>query len=382
MIEPSDPAAVDHPAVDDTAVVNPAVGDTAVDGTGVCDRAGSVASRGREHGLAVPAGSACADAPGASAAGPGGPAPAAAPRRAPNPRAEFAVRAFLVVSFLAVCGVGLVRLHERTLASPDVRSDLGRWAVGPAPSWFTTADARAMRDHSGLSGWTASAADPEVGRLLDSALCELPNVRSVRHIVRHDDRTFDAWVELRLPVAAVRLPGTSERWAEVDAEGVVLGAPSGARPARDGRLLRAILGATTAVPAAGGRAGPDVAAAAELSASLDETSETAGSEGLRLLDVIDLSNWGERKKPGASEVTLRMSGAAAPPGAGARPAAVPASRAVVEWGRLSHDPGEATFGAKTERLLRVLSAHPTLAGIDSVRVAFADAVIVPSAQAR
>lgn len=302
--------------------------------------------------------------------------------RVPNPRVEFAIRSFLVVSFVAVCGIGLVRLHDRMLASPRSRTDLGRWSVGPAPGWFSTEDAREIREHTGLRGWTSSAADPEVGRVLRQALSEAPPVRRVVSLERNDDRTFDAWVELRRPAAAVRLPGAPERWVEVDEEGAVLGAPRATRPVREGRYLRAIVGAVSPIPAAGGRAGADVAAAAELSAALDETAGTPGSESLRLLDTIDVSNWGERKKPGASEVTLRISGAVAQPAASAAARPAPASRVTVEWGRLSHDPDEATFGAKTARLLRVLEAHPSLAGIDTVRVAFADAVVVPAAQAR
>jgi hypothetical protein len=58
----------------------------------------------------------------------------------------------------------------------------------------------------------------------------------------------------------------------------------------------------------------------------------------------------------------------------------------VEWGRASADAVagalddlEPTFGAKTDRLLRVLRRYPQLEGLDVVRVAFSDLVVVPSA---
>jgi len=284
------------------------------------------------------------------------------------------------------------------------------WRVESRPDWCTSADLREVRDASGLTGRWAALLDPRGGSAVWEQIERSPRVERVVAMRRRLPDRFDALVEIRRPVAAVRMPGAADCWVEVDAEGRCLSLPSPERPVRQGRPLRVVTGAYLPSLRAGealrpGRKfGRDVQEAASLAAELDAFSLGGDGEELRILDEIDVSNFEGRRDLGASEVLLRATGwtppvadpaaasppfaaphpvAARPPSAAARPPAP--TLCVVEWGRAgaTHPwDGEPTFGAKAAHLLRSLRMFPRLQGLSRVRVAFADLVVVPSSAPR
>src|SRR5207247_1417307 len=119
---------------------------------------------------------------------------------------------------------------------------------------------------------------------------------------------------------------------------------------------------------------------ASIASSLDSFSDDKGRELLSWLDRIDVSNYGGKLRPGASEVLL----SATPPAAVAGAPVAKIGRCVVEWGRAGNretDGHEMPFDAKAPRVLQALRLFPHLDGLKSVRVAFTDLVVVPEASA-
>jgi hypothetical protein len=121
-----------------------------------------------------------------------------------------------------------------------------------------------------------------------------------------------------------------------------------------------------------------VRAAAWLSLALDLHGDATTRDSLALLDRIDVANYGGRSRPGASELCLSAIPAAPQPGS----VPVKTSSCVVEWGRAG-DRDEAgremPFDVKARHLCRALRLFPRLEGLKTVRVAFADLVVVPDA---
>jgi hypothetical protein len=291
-----------------------------------------------------------------------------------RPRLEFAAKAFVVTSFVGALAAGALRMSDKAHASPAHRIDLSRWTVLDRPAWTTLDDVRAVRAGSGLAAYKSSFYDVAALGTLEGYLAKPPIVKRVAGVRRVWPNRVEAVLELRRPVVAVLVPGTTPVFVETDAEGVALGGPTAARPSREGGPLRLVVGAAGAAPAPGGRFGPDVVAAASLAASLDSYSEDDAE--LAWLDRIDVSNYGARLRPGASEILLAPSPPAALPG---QPAPKP-SKCVVEWGRAGDreaDGRESPFHAKAARLSQALKLFPRLEGLRSVRVAFADLVVVP-----
>jgi hypothetical protein len=303
-------------------------------------------------------------------------------------RLEFAAKAFIVTSFAGVLVAGAVRLGEKALASREHRIDLSRWTVLERPEWSTLDDVKAIRAQSGLSSYWASLYDGSALATVDSYLARSPSVKRVAEVRRVYPNRLEAVMELRRPVVAVavRAPGKAELYVETDDEGVALTKPLAARPVREGRPLRVVVGAATTAPAPGHAFGPEVVAAASLADSLDTFSDDKGRALLALLDRIDVSNWGGRARPGTSEVQLSASPPAPPPkaapGSPAPPPSPPATKCVVEWGRAGDrdaDGDEMPFDAKASRLLQALRLFPGLQGLRTVKVAFNDLVVVPDA---
>ncbi len=300
-----------------------------------------------------------------------------------RPRLEFAAKAFIVTSFLGVLVAGALRLGHAAFASPDHRIDLSRWTVLERPAWSTLDDVRAIRAQSGLAPFYTSVFDTPALAAVDDHLARPASVKRVVCVRRVFPNRLEAVMELRRPAICVRVPGTSELYVESDEEGVALTKPLPARPVREGRPMRVVLGWQGAVPAPGGRFGPDVVAAASLAESLDGYSDDKGRLLLVALDRIDVSNYGGRLKPGASEVLLSASPPPPVP-KGSPPAPVTSAslspKCTVEWGRAGDRdrPGdESPFDAKASRLLQALRLFPGLAGLKTVRVAFDDLVVVP-----
>ncbi len=311
-----------------------------------------------------------------------------------RPRLEFAAKAFLNVSFAAVLVVGAARIREKAVRAPEHEIALGRWTVLARPTWATLDDVREVRSASGLSGRVVSAFDRQRAGWVEPALARSPLVRRVLGVRRALPDRLEAVLELRRPVAAVLVGGGAvayvEAYVEVDEEGTALLPPSRERPVREGRPLRVITGASGPVPPTGGRFGADVAAAAALALDLDRYEEEERVKVLALLDRIDVANWGGRQQRGASEIALHPSAHVVPSaaGAGAGAAAGPRhekrSRCVVEWGRCGAaeaDSGEPSFAAKAARLVQAVRLFPGLEGVRTVRVAFADLVVVPDGDA-
>lgn len=300
-----------------------------------------------------------------------------------RPRLEFAAKAFIVTAFLGVLVAGGVRLARAATASREHRVDLARWTVLERPAWTTLDDVRAIREQSGLGAYYTSVFDTPAIASLDDHLARPANVRRVVSVRRVFPNRIEAVLELRRPAVSVRVPGRSELFVEADEEGVALSRPLAARPVREGRPMRVVLGWKGPVPAPGARFGPDVVAAASLAESLDGYSDEKGRALLAALDRIDVSNYGGRLRPGASEVLLSASPPpAVPKGTPPAPSAAAAlsPKCTVEWGRAGDRdlPGdEAPFDAKASRLLQALRLFPGLQGLRTVRVAFDDLVVVP-----
>ena len=308
-------------------------------------------------------------------------------------RLEFAAKAFLWCSFLGSLAAGALRLHGAAMAAEEHRVDLGVWTVESRPDWCTTEDLRGVRDASGLGGRWAGLLDPKAGAAVWESLERSPRVRRVVAIRRRLPDRFEVLLDVRRPVAAVRLPGTSPRFVEIDAEGRALAAPSPVRPVRGGSPLRIVTGASTQGVAPGQTFGPDVVEAAALAGEFADVANAEHREALLLLDEIDVTNFHGRRDRGSSEVLLRPTGwAPAGPAPGASPAPRPSpartpSRpsCVVEWGRArSSDPWdpEPTFGSKTAHVLQALRMFPRLDGLSRVRVAFDDLVVIPASASR
>lgn len=311
-------------------------------------------------------------------------------------RLEFAAKAFLLCAFAGTVTAGLFRIHERAVASEQNQVDLGQWSIVSRPDWCTDDDVRGIRDGAALRGWQTPLLDPASGPVVASALESSPHVKRVLALRKVYPNAYDAVLEVRRPVAALQIGARPERWVEVDEEGVVLSAPQSVRPRRDGKALRVIVGAAAPDTRPGARLGRDVIDAAVLCADLDGCASSPQDVSLLdVVDVIDVTNHGGRKKNGESEIVLRSSGGrvatlpqvppSAQPGKGGGGASVPlAPRCVIEWGRAQGvadalcDDLEPTFGAKAERLLRVLRIYPDLRGLDVVRVGFSDLAVVPS----
>jgi hypothetical protein len=295
-------------------------------------------------------------------------------------RLEFAAKAFIVTSFVGALVAGAARLADRAVLSPQSRIDLSRWSVLSRPAWCTLDDVRAIRAQSGIAAYWTSTYDGPALAGVGERLAAPPGVRRVVELRRVGQNALDAVLELRRPAVAVRVSGKQDLYVEADEEGVALSSPLPARPVREGFPLRVVVGATGKVPLPGGRFGEDVVAAAAVAESLDSFSDAAGRALLATVDRIDVSNFGGRARPGASEILLgaipRPPGAEA--AAGAPPPASP--RCVVEWGRAagsSESRDEMPFDAKASRLLQALRLFPGLAGLKTVRVAFDDLVVVP-----
>ncbi len=293
-----------------------------------------------------------------------------------RPRLEFAAKAFIVLSFVGALAAGALRMSDKAFAAPGHRIDLSRWTVLDRPAWSTLDDVRAVRAGSGLASYKSSFYDAAALGTLGGYLAKAPIVRRVAGVRRVWPNRVEAVLELRRPVVAVLVPGKTALFVEADADGVALSTPSPVRPTREGRPLRLVLGAAGPAPAPGRRFGPDVVAAASLAESLDSCSEDGAAELVASLDRVDVSNYGARLKPGASEIVLSASPPALVPG---QPAPK-TTRCVVEWGRAGDreaDGREMPFHAKAERLSQALKLFPRLEGLRSVRVAFADLVVVP-----
>lgn len=308
-------------------------------------------------------------------------------------RLEFAAKAFLWCSFLGSLAAGAIRLHGAAMAAEEHRVDLGVWTVESRPDWCTPEDLRGVRDASGLGGRWAGLLDPRGGAAVWEALERSPRVRRVVAIRRRLPDRFEVLLDVRRPVAAVRLPGTSPRYVEIDEEGRALGAPQPVRPVRAGAPLRIVTGVAAPGAVPGESFGPDVVEAAALAAELEHVANQEHREALLLLDEIDVTNFRGRRDRGASEVLLRATGGTpagpepgAPPGARSSPARTsPRTPCVVEWGRArSADPWdpEPTFGAKTAHVLQALRMFPRLEGLSRVRVAFEDLIVVPASAPR
>ncbi len=302
--------------------------------------------------------------------------PALSDGSALRPRLEFAAKAFIVASFAGVLVAGALRLRARTVASPEHRIDLSRWTVLERPAWSTLDDVRAVRAGSGLSKYYASLFDAAALASVDAYLARPASVKRVADVRRVWPNRLEAVMELRRPTVAVVVPGKILGFVETDEDGVALTRPLPLRPVRDGRPLRIVVGGTGPVPTPGAKFGPDVAAAASIADSLDSTADDKGREALACIDRIDVSNYGGRARPGASEIALSSSPPAAAPGAPPQKA----SRCIVEWGRAGDreaDGRETPFDAKAARLLQALRLFPRLEGLKTVRVAFNDLVVVP-----
>lgn len=290
-------------------------------------------------------------------------------------RLEFGAKTFLVVAFLGSLTAGVARLQQKALADERHDVDLGAWTIVQKPAWCTADDVRALRDVTRLDGWHTSLLHPEGGPVVWRSLERAPQVARVVALQKRFPSAFDVVVELRRPVAAVRVgPPNAPRWVEVDAHGVAVAPPVAARPVRDGRPLRVVAGASGVVPKPGEPFGPDVAEAADLSAEFDRFGTDADQALLGQLDEIDVSNFGGRRNAAESEILVRM-------GPRASAAERPAPAGVVEWGRARrsdpYDP-EPGFGAKASRLAEALRLFPGLAGLKTVKVAFDDLVVVPT----
>ena len=300
-------------------------------------------------------------------------------------RLEFAAKSFLWCAFLGSLAAGSIRLQSAALAAEEHRVRLGVWTVASRPDWCTPGDVREVRDASGLAGRWTPLLDPVGGAGVIERMERSPRVRRVVAMRRRFPDRFEALLDLRRPVAAVRVPGP--RYVEVDEEGRALSAPSDVRPSRSGRPLRLLTGSPGPAVPPGALFGPDVAEGAALAAEFERFSTAEHRETLRLLDEIDLTNFEGRKELGASEVLLRAAAdASSRPTLPSRPTASapappPPPRCVVEWGRLgAGDPcdAEPPFGAKASRMLQALRMFPRLEGLARVRVAFSDLVVVPS----
>jgi hypothetical protein len=294
-------------------------------------------------------------------------------------RLEFAAKAFIVTAFVGSLVAGAARLADNAVFARGSRIDLSRWTVLDRPAWSTLDDVRAIRTQSGLAAFWTSTYDTPALAGLERRLTAAPAVRRVVALRRVDQNALDAVLELRRPAVAVRVPGKQELFVECDEEGLALSRP-GARQVRDGYPLRVVVGAAGRVPSPGERFGPDVVAAAAIAEYLDSFSDGGGRALLATVDRIDVSNFGGRARPGASEILLgatpRPQGET--PAAGAPPPASP--KCVVEWGRgedTAEACGEMPFDAKASRLLSALRLFPGLAGLKMVRVAFDDLIVVP-----
>lgn len=299
-----------------------------------------------------------------------------------RPRLEFAAKTFIVTSFVGVLVAGAARIGGKAFASREHRIDFSRWTVLERPAWSTLDDVSAIRAQSGLSSFYAGIFDTPALATVDGYLARPAAVKRVAFVHRVYPNRLEAVMELRRPVVAVVVRGRdkADLYVETDDEGIALTKPLAARPVREGRPLRVVVGATGTVPAPGNPFGDDVVAAASLADSLDSFSDDKGRALLLLLDRIDVSNWGGRARPGTSEVQLAASPPAPAP-KGAPAAAVPAStKCVVEWGRAGDRDvagSEMPFDAKASRLLQALRLFPGLAGVKTVKVAFNDLVVVP-----
>jgi hypothetical protein len=288
-----------------------------------------------------------------------------------RPRLELFAKAFLVTSFVGVIVAAVLRVEEHAAAARRHCVDLGRWTVLDRPAWATLDDVRGIRAASGLATSRASWFDPSLEGL-DRRLARSPSVLRVADVRRAWPNRVEAVLELRRPVAAVRIASRSEAYVEVDEDGVALSRCLAARPVRDGRPLRVVTGAVGPAVLPGRRFGADVRAAASLAAELDRCPDASGRDAIAWLDRIDVANWGGRARAGAAEVSLSSTAAAAGT----------ASACVVEWGRagLRDEPGrEMPFDAKARHLFRALRLFPGLQGLKAVRVAFDDLVVVPDA---
>ncbi|MCE9636958.1 MAG: hypothetical protein K8T90_14735 [Planctomycetes bacterium] len=329
------------------------------------------------------------------------------PRIGPRARSrlEFGAKAFLVVSFLGTLTAGVMRLQQKALADESHFVDLGAWSIVEKPSWATADDVRAIRDATRLRGWQTSLLDPAAGPVVWRSIDLAPTVVRVAGMKKCYPDEFEAVIEMRRPVAAVQIGGvapapkssgkaggksaptqaansarTAIAWVEVDEDGIAVSPPLAARPVRDGSPLRVVTGVPGPAPAVGTRFGADVIEASDLLSELDRFGSDDEHAMLATIDEVDVSNFGCRKRAEASEIVLRAA-ARTSVGATGGTSQKPGRRCDVEWGRASpsdaYDP-EPLFGAKASRLVQVLRMFPGLDGLSTVKVAFADLVVVPA----
>lgn len=318
-----------------------------------------------------------------------------------RPRLEFAAKAFLVASFLGTLTAGVLRLQQKALADESRFVDLGAWSIVEKPSWATADDVRAIRDATRLRGWSASLLNPAAGPVVWRSIDLAPTVVRVAGMRKCEPNQFEAVIEMRRPVAAVRIGGAAApaksttakgksppktptspmSWVEIDEGGAALSAPLAERPIRDGRLLRAVTGVSGRAPAVGEAFGTDVVEAADLLAELDRYGSDEEHALLAAVDEVDVSNFGCRARPEASEIVLRVAAPVVATAPGAKAPSKSGRRCEIEWGRArpadTYDP-EPLFGAKAARLVQVLRMFPALDGLSTVKVAFSDLVVVPS----
>ena len=297
-------------------------------------------------------------------------------------RLEFAAKAFIVTSFVGALAAGTLRLGQKALVAREHRINFSRWTVLDRPAWSKLDDVQSIRAQSGLERYYSSVFDTPALANVDVYLARPAIVRRVAGVRRVYPNRIEAVLELRRPAVAVRVAGKTDLWVEADEEGVALSLPLSVRPVREGYPLRVVVGTVGPIAAPGAKFGPDVIAAASIAESLDAYSDAKGRALLAALDRIDVSNYGGRTKPGASEILLGALPRPAAPAGVVVPGQLPAvsPKCVVEWGRAGdrEDGGhEMPFDAKASRLLQALRLFPGLAGIKTVRVAFDDLAVVP-----
>ena len=275
----------------------------------------------------------------AEAAGPSPPA-----RRGPSP----ALRALVVVAFLAAAGLAVSRVDARVRDLGDFRVALDRAWFASAPSWLPESERKALKEAARGEGSVALAGEG-VPETVAAHLSADPRVRRVVACRRRHPDAVEVLLELRRPVALAEAGG---RVVAVDREGMLVPGDW------DGQPLPRIRGGGDAVPAIGGEFGRAVKEGASVVAALPP--EALRSLGLDSVDVSGVDDGGGVVLRRRSD---RGSGALA-----------------VEWGRAPASP-EADLDpppeAKVRRLRLAAERFPGLGGLRTVRLAFDDLVVVP-----
>ncbi len=281
-------------------------------------------------------------------------------------RLSFGVRALVVVTILAATGLLVASAQEHRRVAPQHRVELGVWHVARRPSWATLDDVREVRAASGLRERAMPLFDRGAAAEVRAQLESAARVERVVAMRRRPPDRLVVTVELRRPVAALRT--ADGRFLEVDAAGIVLGAPLDARPVRDGLPLRVVSGAADTDLAPGTICGPDAAGGIALCRALDAALEGRGEHVLRTFDEVDVANFGGRAAPAESPVLLRSAEIAR----GRRRTAC-----VVEWGRLDERHGEPSLERKVAQLAEAVRLFGEFDGVARVRVAYEDLSVLP-----